>query len=155
MWGGLLFISGLVLMLASSGHKLVSPLMRKLVIRSDAMGNGAWHAPRGNRLHKGIDFEVGKGAAVFAPISGEMHYVYPYRDDHSYGGVQIQGDELEVRIYYMKPFINPGQSRKVGAGEQIGTAQSISQKYGASMQDHLHVEILQKGQWIDPTNYFL
>lgn len=119
-------------------------------VRSDSQGSGLWHAPRGNRLHKGIDLLVVPGREVFAPFDGRVvRFASPYADDASLGGVVIASDWCEVKLFYLQLVgLVPGSTFARGA--VLGLAQDVSKKYGKGMKPHLHVQIGDDGA-VDPS----
>jgi murein DD-endopeptidase MepM/ murein hydrolase activator NlpD len=126
------------------------------IIRNDSQGKGHFGALRGTRLHQGLDFEISKYDLVFAPIDGYINrLVYPYPDDLRWEGCEIIGTgnyaDYTVKIFYFKPYVI---QTNVYAGEKIGTAQAISEKYSKKMKDHIHVEVRKNGQLIDPAPLF-
>lgn len=121
-----------------------------LSIRSDSQGDGKFGASRGSRSHNGTDYLVAKGQRIFSPIEGQLiRLAYPYGDDLKYQGCVIENEKYEVKIFYMTPTLAVGSYVK--AGDQIGVAQSISEKYSPNMKDHIHIEFrLKDGQLLDP-----
>lgn len=120
----------------------------------EASGCGHYLASRGDRPHIGIDLIVYPGEQIRTPISGVVtRHPVPYSGD-IYRGIEIKGDNFTVKMFYLLPSAPIG--KHVKAGEAIGTAQSISQRYTAPMTDHVHVEYYDKnGVNIDPTPMLL
>jgi len=134
-----------------------SALLSSMKIRVDASGNGHYGASRdgGSRGHNGVDLLVTKGQPVFAPFAGTItKQAYPYSDDRKYTGVHLtRPDGLKIKVFYMLP--KPGIiGKSVSAGEEIGRAQAISEKYGAPMKDHVHVEVWNNGTLENPEEFF-
>lgn len=123
-------------------HPVISPT--GLGMRSDAAGLGHHGAPRGGRLHNGMDFLCVPGQVVISPIEGNcMRYSYPYKD-LSYNGVRIEGSQLTVVLWYVTPNFEPSEVVKgiVHQGDEIGIAQDVSKKYGdIGMLPHVHLRI--------------
>jgi hypothetical protein len=97
--------------------------------------------------HTGTDFEAGGcGGPIWAAKDGTVTFVG--LDSLQNGVVYIDhGDGLETRyvhMYLKDIFVKNGQ--KVRAGEQIAKTGSS----GASTGCHLHFEILNGGQFVDP-----
>ena len=119
-----------------------------MTVRNDAMGHGHFMASRsgGSRQHKGIDYEVVKGQAIYSPISGKVtRTAQPYANDKKYSGIVIQNNRYVVKIFYMKTDLSLiGQN--VVVGQKIGLAQSISEKYSSAMKDHIHIEVYEDGK---------
>lgn len=132
----------------------VLPVMK---IRKDAAGDGNFGASRsgGTRKHKGIDLIVTKGDNVYAPFAGTItKKAYPYASDTKFTGLHLtRADGLKMKVFYMIPKAGI-IGKRVNAGDVIGTAQAISEKYGPPMKDHLHVEIWINGIAENPKTFF-
>jgi len=113
-------------------------------IRMDVGGDGHHGAPRGSRLHDGIDFMCEPGQRIYAPISGDIiRPSSPYADDSRYGGLVIANDRITIKLWYFNPSVRVGVY--VGAGEVIGIAQDIGLKY-YDVTPHVHLRVTK----IDP-----
>ena len=125
---------------------IVSPT-GKLDIRQDSAGSGSFHAPRGGRLHEGVDFVCTAGQEIYAPISGKIKRVaYPYASDLRWTGCVIESLNVKIMMFYMKLARNM-VGKNVARGDIIGKAQAISNKYPDSgMIDHVHMQV----EWINP-----
>ena len=56
-------------------------LKGKMGIRSDSKGDGHYLAPRGDRLHQGVDYVVAPGENILMPFNGYMvREARPYTD---------------------------------------------------------------------------
>ncbi|MEM1123823.1 MAG: M23 family metallopeptidase [Bacteroidota bacterium] len=131
------------------------PIVQPLEMRNDPLGEGHFGASRGIRTHNGVDLVTFEGQKIFSPIDGVVvRYANPYPDDSRWKGILIQGNgffaDTTVKIFYMNSMFFP--SELIVAGQTIGISQAISQKHGSAMIDHIHVEVRQKGQLIDPYN---
>jgi len=121
----------------------------------DPLGCGHFGASRsgGTRTHRGIDIVAVPGERIFSPITGNVsRYPIPYANDNRYSGIEIKNATYRVVMFYLKPIVSIGSV--VIAGQPIGEAQNISAKHGASMRNHVHVEVYKNGVLIDPTNLF-
>ena len=124
----------------------------------DEWGSGEFHAPRGTRLHKGIDYACYPGTQIHSPVTGEVtKHGYPYADDPSYRYIQIT-DQFggDWRFFYVKPGLMVGAT--VEKDSYIGYAQDIAARYYAKdaskiMKNHIHLEILVSGVEVDPVSY--
>ena len=119
-------------------------------VRNDSVGQGYWHAPRGSRLHLGVDLLLpyGPGQSVTAPHEGRVvRYSFPYVADKNYSGLHIKGSQIESILWYLEPIIAIGLY--VSEGQEIGFAQDISKKYGTNCKPHIHWQIGEYGE-IDP-----
>jgi len=113
---------------------------------TDRHGAGHHGAPRGNRLHNGLDFKCSVGQDVVCPIDfGKVVRISkPYRDDLTWSGLVIENDTIKIQMWYLKPL--PGIiGNEVRQGQLIGHAQDISEKY-EGMTPHIHLRIMS----IDP-----
>ncbi|MCU0384339.1 MAG: M23 family metallopeptidase [Cyclobacteriaceae bacterium] len=100
------------------------------------------------RLHKGLDFKAKTGTPIYATGDGEVLDAY-YSD--SYGNVVYihHGFGFETRYAHMLRFIvNKGE--KVKRGQVIGYVGNT----GTSAGEHLHYEVLHRGQHINPIHFF-
>lgn len=123
-------------------------------IRSDSGGCGRFGSKRGKRKHEGTDFLCEPEQVVRAVIQGRLVRAFPYANDLSYTGCRIWGKEWMAKMFYFKPYehlIN----ESVLAGEVIGIAQDISQKYGCEMKPHIHVGLykLNPTLLVNPEDY--
>lgn len=110
-------------------------------IRSDSAGDGHYHAPRGSRLHEGLDFVCLPCDDVLMPITGKItRMCYPY-SDKSYGGVYIKSDWCDIKMFYFEPDLDL-IGKIVRQGDIIGKAQDITIRYpDQGMMPHIHLAI--------------
>jgi hypothetical protein len=127
------------------------------VMRNDTLGLGHYGASRdgGIRSHAGIDIEVYKSQPIYAPFNGTVTRKYfAYPNNKKYLGLEMISEvgEFKIKIMYCVP-----TDAKIGSyvkkGEMIGYAQAISEKYSTLMTDHLHVELYQYGNRMDPSTH--
>ncbi|NDW13260.1 hypothetical protein D0T50_10175 [Bacteroides sp. 214] len=117
----------------------------------------------GNRKHSGVDINFGSGsddlgAPVLATHDGEVVRVVKYADDKDGGGNRVKiaykKEEKEVvATYYMHlDAISEGLKvgDKVSEGDQIGTIGRSGKGKSNEYTPHLHYEIHENGQKIDP-----
>ncbi len=111
-------------------------------VRIDQAGSGMFKASRGERLHKGVDFMCTPGQIVVSPINGRViRIAYPYADDRSWRGVLIGDSNFQVKMFYVDPYPHI-IGRVVLAGDNIGMAQNISERYGGQgMEPHVHCQL--------------
>ena len=122
----------------------------------DSFGQGRFAAPRGARLHSGVDFNVEAGDNVYSPIFGKIVRVaIPYKSDERFRGLVIEGIGryvgYSVKLFYLDP-LKEIVGRTVKQGELIGTAQDLTIKY-PGITNHIHFEITFKGTQIDPSRF--
>ncbi len=119
----------------------------------DGKGCGTFGADRGNRKHQGIDILTFKGQQIVSPISGVVtRKSYPYANDLNFEGLLIENGVYSVYIWYITPW--KVKDQQVTAGDVIGVSQNIAEKYGSTMQTHVHITVKKNGVTIDPTNLF-
>ena len=128
---------------------------------SDAWGDGAYQAPRGDKLHKGVDYACNPGSYILSPCIGTVTKLgYPYgwvENATNYRYVQIE-DLIgnRHRVFYIEPLVYRGEV--VTVLTSIGIAQDISTKYQdpnlSPMTPHIHYEVLNnKGETISPESF--
>ena len=136
---------------AESSKNYLKPL-RKMVIRQDSLGSGNFWKSRIGHYHEGIDLECSLGETVYAPISGKIiRKAYPYPTDKRFEGCVIQNETQEVKFFYM---VSNRVGQTVKAGEAIGVCQAINTKYTVSMKNHIHLEIRENGELINPETVY-
>lgn len=119
----------------------------------DAFGCGNFGANRSGHKHQGIDIVTKPNETIFSPIDGEFKRIaYPYANDTNYKGMVLVNDEIEIKIFYITPTIPAGL--KVKKGQPIATSQHIAKKYGVAMVNHIHLEVRNGKELINPTNLF-
>ena len=125
---------------------------------SDDWGSGEYGASRGNRTHKGIDYECPVKALLHSPVDGEITKLgYPYADDMSYRYIEITDKEgYRHRLFYVEPYVTYEQ--QIEEGDFIGVVQDVAGKYNkqgkGTMKNHVHYEILtQAGIPVNPEEF--
>jgi len=124
----------------------------KLELRKpDKWGAGFFGAPRGNRVHTGIDYECPAFRSVLSPCDGTVtKWGYPYGDDLSFQYIQITDAEgYDHRIFYVSPGQSLGKTIKVG--DVIGISQDLEVRY-PEITPHIHYEIKKDDEFINPEN---
>ncbi len=139
------------------GGQLVNPSGRGM--RNDAGGLGHYGAPRGNRLHRGLDLQTIDGQDIVSPIDGRAInsswvnsrgitiptiVIIPTAKNLGFNNLQL---------LYAGPV--GGGWREVKAGEVIGKALNMqSLGYPPSVGPHVHVQMRMNGRWVNPEPYF-
>jgi murein DD-endopeptidase MepM/ murein hydrolase activator NlpD len=134
---------------------IVLPVME---MRNDTLGFGHFGASRsgGTRSHDGVDIITYKGQLVFAPFDGKItREIQAYSNDTKYRGVEIVSlDQVyKMKIMYCKPAENI-VGYGVKQGDVIAFSQDISEKYSSLMKPHLHIELYENAEKIDPQTHF-
>lgn len=135
---------------------LANPTLGKIRGR-DSYGSGAFHARRdgGKRRHEGADFVSAPGAIVFSPLSGEVVDIgYAYQGKEKWRFIEIKDSvrNLKSRVFYIDPTVSVGDV--VQAGDSIGLAASLAERYPLGMTNHVHVELRNSaGAELDPALY--
>ena len=113
----------------------------EMVVRCDSRGDGKYLAPRGNRLHAGVDYVVTPGEQILMPFDGYMiREARPYADSDLSGCV-LQSKDYTLKVFYMEPFLHL-RNAFLKAGTVIGRAQDLRIHWGSDMTPHIHVEIV-------------
>lgn len=116
---------------------MISPTGRG--IRNDAGGSGYFKAPRGNRKHKGVDFEAKVGQEVKAPF--DMEIIRIAKPNTSYlSGIAFHSPPFYGKMFYFEPK-KELIGKIVKKGEVIGIAQELQSHYGEKVGDHIHVQV--------------
>ena len=140
---------------------------------TDTFGSGAYHAPRGSRLHRGLDYACSPWSVIYAPVTGTVHKIgYPYAQQtdramnavdaakfeakKAYRYVDVLANGRHHRVFYISPLVAVGDE-VFGGVTELGTAQPLSRTYGPRMTPHIHYEILtyEGGKKVDhdPADY--
>lgn len=116
----------------------------------DAHGKGYFGAPRGARTHNGVDFVAKPGDPVRAFIPGVVSKIgYPYANKMQFRYVELlRANSDRVRYFYVSPTVAEGD--EIQANEMIGTCQELPYP---GIIHHVHLEIIVKGQYVDPIAY--
>ena len=148
-------------------HKLqlFQPLIHG-VREADDFGMGHFGAPRGRRIHKGIDYLAAAGERVMCPCDGVIRRIGQcYGNTPEYKLVEINAGPAWVRVLYVDPDVFVGD--EVLAGDTLGYAQDIAARYGEGMDNHVHLDVqltnsilVGNGRlpdepiWVDPRLFF-
>jgi hypothetical protein len=125
-----------------------------LIRGTDAYGSGRFGAVRdgGKRKHHGVDYVVAPGDWVEAPIAGVVtKYGYAYRRNTDLRYIEIRNPEtgMRARVLYVDATVADGAA--ITAGEIIGTAQNLADRYPGGITNHVHVELTDAaGVLLDP-----
>lgn len=124
-------------------------------VRSDPAGDGHYHARRGSKLHRGVDYCCEPDAPVFSPVEGTItKHGCAYEDDLSWRYVQVtDASGLRHRLFYVELTLTVGD--RVYPESVVGRAQDISARYpGQGMLPHVHYEIKDReGSFLNPECY--
>ena len=121
-----------------------------VVREQDAHGAGYWHAPRGSRKHKGVDYAIGVMPGIDGTVS-KIGYVYSNDFFHRY--IEIKDSKkYRHRYFYVQPQVSLGDS--INRDEVIGTVQELGSRY-PKITPHVHVGIYNpEGVKINPEEYY-
>ena len=103
-----------------------------------------------DKMHAGIDFPAPVGTPVLATATGRAEAVYHVGDSSSYGNhIILTHDEVYQTLYahLSKIVVKPGEI--VEEGDTIGYVGNT----GVSTAAHLHYEVLQSRQRVDPEEF--
>ena len=125
---------------------------------TDIHGSGAFGAPRGHRMHNGIDLACYPNSIICALKPGTVTKIgYPY-DPNKPGNarkahfryVQVtDGQGHDLRYFYVDPAVQVGDV--IETGQPLGHSQQLSRVF-PGITDHIHFEVKVDGNHIDPTN---
>lgn len=118
---------------------------------SRAFGYGYDAAFGDYRFHSGVDLAGSLGAAVLAPLPGEIKEI---RQDAFTGSSLILQHEGNLQSHYYGLEIQPGlkQGQQVIAGEKLGQLCTPA-PFEEAAGPHLHWELTLEDEHIDPTAY--
>lgn len=126
----------------------------------DDFGSGHYGASRdgGARKHSGIDLESTPGDQIESKSEGRVTKTdgQVYSGDKRYKYIEItSSDGAKHRYFYVRSGLPVGT--KVKKGQFIGATQNIAEKFNTDekkMTNHIHYEIMQKNEKVDPTDYW-
>jgi beta-lactamase regulating signal transducer with metallopeptidase domain len=105
---------------------------------------------RGRQPHKGIDFAAAQGTDVIASFSGRVTIADNASLHKNYGKVVLIEQQNKMHnLYAHLDSFNVKAGQWITAGQKIGTVGSTGRVTGP----HLHFEILQDGNPVDPSAY--
>lgn len=116
----------------------------------DDWGCGHYGAPRGGRVHKGVDLNAAPGTEILSPRTGTVTKLgHPYSDDLSFRYVEVTDREgNRHRVFYVLPLVKENES--VTVNTRIGLAQSLEERY-PGITPHIHYEVINRdGKHVDP-----
>lgn len=107
---------------------------------------------KGMYLHEGVDFVAARGTEVLATAPGTVNSINLNDLQAGYGNSIVidHGHGMSTRYAHLEEIkVKPGQ--KITKGMVIGTVGSS----GGSVAPHLHYEVMDKGEHVDPVTYFM
>jgi murein DD-endopeptidase MepM/ murein hydrolase activator NlpD len=122
----------------------------------DAQGAGYFGAPRGDHLHRGVDFACMKGSLVHSICEGKVTKIgYPYRADDPDKGhlryVQVtDSGGYDHRYFYISPLVSVGDT--VSEGDALGDTQGLTDIY-EGITEHFHYEVKLDGRIVNPHDF--
>ncbi len=101
------------------------------------------------RTHNGIDIKADVGTTINAPTNAKVLFA---ENDALWGGiVELQKDDIIIRICGIDDIkVKEGDDIKQGA--QLGKSGEIPVE--AELDAHVHIEVKQNGEYIDPLAFF-
>ncbi len=131
-------------------RRTVSPLEADLlVVRFDGKGDGRFLAPRnGGRRHRGIDLAAAVGGPVYAIRSGRVREVGTDLGLGKFVSLKHDGTLSSLYAHLDTLLVTDGQ--RVRQGQKIGTVGKTGNARHPVIQPHLHLEVMQRDQRINP-----
>ena len=130
-------------------------------MRNDAGGLGHYNAPRGNRLHGGIDFSSVDGQDIISPIDGKVRNFIGNTSGKPMLEIIPNNPNLgfdKMQMLYVDPPNGMDFSfsfRSISAGDVIGNSVNLqSLGYSSSVGPHVHLQMFNNSVRINPTTYF-
>lgn len=125
-------------------------MMQHVIRGCDKFGCGHFGASRGDRLHRGVDLVVAAGEPFASLCAGKVTKLgYVYKGDMTLRYVEVTTPSGQAwRYHYLRPSVKWGD--RVQIGTQLGVVQSLQSKY-PGITDHVHFEIIDSGEYLDPT----
>lgn len=101
--------------------------------------------------HNGVDIQAAEGDEVAAALAGTVETAY---NDQIYGGVVIIKNSDNKKTVYagVLPDESIKESTKVTAGQKLGVIKTPN--FEAYLGPHLHFELLDGTDYLDPSEYF-
>lgn len=123
--------------------------------KTDKYGSGAYLAPRGDRLHQGVDLACYPGTHIMSLVEGTVTKIgYPYNPNTDKGYlryVEVTTDEdLQFRYFYVKPTVKVGD--RIEQGTVLGISQQLGEIYGG-ITEHVHLEVKLHGEFLSPMDF--
>ena len=90
------------------------------------------------------------GQTIVSPINGQVVRVTRPYIDGEYSGLVIASVDIEVKMFYLQPHDDMTAGARVCAGQSIGMAQDVGQRYDG-VTPHIHMEITKINPFIVAT----
>ncbi len=118
---------------------------------TDKWGSGAFGASRGDHTHNGVDIETYEGQQILSPITGIVTKIgRPYAEEEKayLQYVEVSNAGYKFRFFYVQSVVKVGD--KIKLGTVLGVSQGLDKFYPGITQ-HMHLEIMNGREYIDPT----
>ena len=129
----------------------VAVYSNRALIRNDSIGKGHFGASRGSRgqrLHKGLDLLSAEGNPIFASKSGRVRFAGIDKGYGWYAEIFHPDGRTSCYAHLSRLFVFSGDW--VSAGQKIGICGKSGNADDPRIQPHLHFEIRERGQALDP-----
>lgn len=130
--------------------EFVAPIaVQRMTIRHDAKGSGHFGAPRsGARHHSGVDLLGKVGDPVYAVRSGWVREARFHKGFGYY--VEIDHGHAFTTLYAHLSRMDVRRGDRVRQGQRIGSIGKSGNARSKLVEAHLHFELRQNGEPIDP-----
>ncbi|XP_028905808.1 leukocyte cell-derived chemotaxin-2 [Ornithorhynchus anatinus] len=138
-WGKLFLLAALISTVwAAKWNHLCAGRPQNKIRGNDKYGSGSYGAPRGKRVHKGVDVLCSDGSTVLAPFSGVIQsQAKPYGNGNAIDdGIRMTGGGNCVLMFYIKPKKYKGNIKK---GEILGQLLPMQRVY-PKILSHVHIQ---------------
>jgi murein DD-endopeptidase MepM/ murein hydrolase activator NlpD len=127
----------------------------RALIRNDSFGKGKFGATRGNkgqRRHKGIDLLAKIGSPIVSSKSGRVSAAGM---EKGYGlWVEVFHPDGRASRYAHLNKLSVSKGQWISAGTVLGEAGISGNANDPRIRPHLHYEIREKGEAVDPLKFF-
>ena len=106
---------------------------------------------KAEKFHRGVDIPAPEGTPILATADGVVEETLPEGEGNAYGNriTLSHGDTYQTRYAHLSSIVVK-KGQKVKKGEVIGYCGNT----GRSTGPHLHYEVIESGEMVNPENFF-